>query len=117
MYEMVSPTPLFSLPGEGDDSGLKEEKELLIMTTRVKPRRVMTSEDMICFAHEKFTENPVRLLSVLGIRPAKEKTFCCVHCSSGRGPRGTGMRAFKGRDGELRFHCYACGKTMDPSIL
>lgn len=83
------------------------------MTTRVKTRRVMTSEDMICFAHEKFTENPVRLLSALGIRPAKEKTFCCVHCSSGRGPRGTGMRAFKGRDGELRFYCYACGKTMD----
>lgn len=83
------------------------------MCTRVKSRRVITSKEMISFVHEKFTANPVRLLSALGIRPAKEGTYCCVNCSSGRGPRGTGMRAFKGRDGRLRFYCYVCNQCMD----
>ena len=71
--------------------------------------------DKLAYVEACFKENPTRLLSALGIRPAKFNTFCCVCCTSGRGRNGTGMFPFLTENkGLLRFKCFSCGRCFGP---
>lgn len=68
----------------------------------------------ISFIENCFKENPVRLFTALGIAPAEQGTFRCNKCESGTGRKGTGMFSHITREGNLRYHCFACGNSFRP---
>ena len=71
-------------------------------------------DDKIKFIETKFKANPVRLLSAIGIRPAKQNTYCCINCTSGTGDKGTGLYTHLNEQGFRRYHCFGCGYSFRP---
>lgn len=72
------------------------------------------THDRLEFVEAHFKENPVRLLTYLNIKPAKQGTFCCDKCTSGTGFKGTGLFPHLNQKGQLRYHCFNCENSLRP---
>lgn len=97
-------------------SNYTQERQNMILTPIRKEREF--SREEFNLMEKKFRLNSERLLNALDIRAARTYGFCCPNCSSGTGPKGTGMQFFiTDTTKRPKFKCFACDKCFSAADL